>query len=459
MAFEEHSSTSSATSPASSRNADGTWSSGRVLSAAQRDRKRQLDRINKSKRRQDDQRLVENLKAEIDSLTAKVKALEQQAVEATAQPNVVSTGPSYSAFPTLHDRTDHTDSDPDQPVNLTSGYISELPSDNGDDESTPALPLPGETALANNLPIPGLPYNANPGENVSIQDLFNYILGMALLCDRRLICRDEKLSQDAIIRGVLHGWDTVLSPPYTCPIWDLLARFDYLIFGFTPVNTRFSTLKTLHTFCLYLAGMVSVQSLPMWHRPRPTQTMVPHDLAVDILAWPGLRERGVMHPETTKSNKFWRELIQGFELHWPYAPEEAYQVDPTTGLYTFSGLYVKHVREIRMWTMSSSFFRSFPTLVEDMVIVPPIYLQPHPPPVRQIAATAPYSAKAEPTNEDSKPSQSLIVAAHWQPGSSQEASFSDAGSVKRAGLGAYSASHYSMGVPPAWLASTKRKPP
>jgi hypothetical protein len=96
-----------------------------------------------------------------------------------------------------------------------------------------------------------------------------------------------------------------------------------------------------------------------------------------------------LDPEVTKSNKFWREIIGLFELHWPYAPEEAFQSDPSTGLFTFSGLYEKHVRDLHMWRMQTDFFKSFPDVFDDIMLITPIYIQPPGVSVRRAIKAAP----------------------------------------------------------------------
>src|SRR5690606_7563523 len=65
------------------------WSSGRVLSAAQRDRKRTIDRINKSKKRVQQSETIDRLKAQIELLSTKVLALEQRQTS-TDVPQIVS---------------------------------------------------------------------------------------------------------------------------------------------------------------------------------------------------------------------------------------------------------------------------------------------------------------------------------------------------------------------------------
>lgn len=130
---------------------------------------------------------------------------------------------------------------------------------------------------------------------------------------------------------------------------------------------------------------------------RPSQKYFTHDLAIDVLPWsgrlnvrwwyeanvcrPGLRERAVLDQETTKSNRFWREVIQLFHFNWPYAPELLYQFNESSKLYSFTGTYENHIRDIRMWNMNPAFFSSFPATYDD-IITPsersPLYVQPSP---------------------------------------------------------------------------------
>jgi hypothetical protein len=232
----------------------GTWASGRSLSDAQRERKRQTDRAGKSKRRRDDQRLVEGLKAKVAELTAKVKALEEPLFIQGDAPGASSTTSISSSF-----QPPHSDirPGPSRAVHLSvstglyaiPSSIEDVPDMSTDIDgltSVPAPPLPHETALIAQSRTGGL----NPDESSSTLDLFNHLLAMALVVDRATICLDEASSQDAMIRGILYGWPTVLAGPYVCPLWQVLGQFDELVYGFSSVLTRLTVLKVLHTFML-----------------------------------------------------------------------------------------------------------------------------------------------------------------------------------------------------------------
>lgn len=116
-----------------------------------------------------------------------------------------------------------------------------------------------------------------------------------------------------------------------------------------------------------------------------------------------LRERAVLNPEITKDNKFWREIIGLFQLHWPYAPEKAFEVSPTTGLLSFSGLYEKHVRDLHMWRMQTDFFKSFPAVFDDIMLITPITLQPAGPVHRRAIQAAPLVNVVQEEQEIQKP--------------------------------------------------------
>lgn len=139
---------------------------------------------------------------------------------------------------------------------------------------------------------------------------------------------------------------------------------------------------------------------------------------------PGLRERAVLDPTVTRSNKFWREIIGLFELHWPYQPQEAFQVDPITNLYTFSALYENHHREISMWRMKTDFFRSFPAVFEDIVLFTHLYRQPSTRPIRAIPATP---ESNDPLDEDEQQLQPrprrIVNLPTWPPVNAYAASF------------------------------------
>jgi hypothetical protein len=66
------------------------------------------------------------------------------------------------------------------------------------------------------------------------------------------------------------------------------------------------------------------------------------------------------------SDKFWNYFVYCFRFHWPHTLSEAYEIDRSSGLFRFSGVYENYIREINMWAMDLKFFSAFPETYEDM---------------------------------------------------------------------------------------------
>lgn len=300
------------------------WSSGRVLTAAQRKKKRALDRERSARRRH-------STTSRIQSLEARLKALETT--------NGFEGG-LFDAFP---------ESEPSPEL------------DTFDCQTHNASHLDPEIA------------SAAWGGSSDCQSIFNEALQVACSTSRFDVCTDALRNEDAIVRGIMHGWDEVVARnPDFCPLWAIIRLLDSRIFRLSGTVTRFCTLSMTHSMLLFCASASGLQSLPAWYRPRPTQRSIAHAPAVDVLPWPGLRERAVLDPTLTLSNKFWSDVIYCFRFCWPYDEAEAIKVDPRTKLFGFTGKFQNSVRDIHKWTMDESFFAAFPDTYEDIVPAPPL---------------------------------------------------------------------------------------
>lgn len=59
------------------------------------------------------------------------------------------------------------------------------------------------------------------------------------------ICSDDKLNEDAMIRGVLEGWHFLEDRAYSCPLWKIISQIDERIFIQGGVLTRLTMLSTI----------------------------------------------------------------------------------------------------------------------------------------------------------------------------------------------------------------------
>ncbi|WPH05048.1 Hypothetical protein R9X50_00794700 [Acrodontium crateriforme] len=297
------------------------WSSGRVLTKAQRERKRELDRQRTRQRRQ-------QTASHIEALEQKVRGLE----------TVKSDGENFESY-------------------TSPNAIHSLP----------AL-CPATITTSSTIHVETAGGSTDPLKGDECQKIFTQVLGAAGAQAASRVCIDHALNQDALIRGVLYGWDDVaVNGDFFCPLWRIISLLDSRIFRFSATMTRFSCLYMTHQLLLCLAGATPVNNLPAWFRPRPSQKAIPHALAVDVLPWPGLRERAIFNPQLTAPNKFWNDIIYLFRFWWPQPAADAVVIDLTTKLLAFTGRYHNSVRDIHMWRVDKDFFASFPETVDDLI--------------------------------------------------------------------------------------------
>ncbi|KAE8391096.1 hypothetical protein ETB97_003272 [Aspergillus alliaceus] len=162
------------------------WSSGRLLSDAQRDRKRRMNRASQLRRR-------EALKNSLKSINNRLFHMEQRCLALLPSPsNSLGACTDTSPF-TLND-------------------------------------------CANN--------------GTSLCDSLNEILGSVCLFKPSQVCTNDHFNQDALIRGVILGWNVLQHEYFTCPIWSILHRIDALLMAGTAVATRLALLRGIHLLLL-----------------------------------------------------------------------------------------------------------------------------------------------------------------------------------------------------------------
>lgn len=163
------------------------WSTGRVLSPAQRERKRLMNRASQSRRRN-------NLKTALRTVESRLYQIERRCLAYLP----ASTSGEY----TFND------------------CISPSPI-GGADEST------------------------------TLRDLLNDLLGSIYHINPVQVCENEQFNQDVVIRGVILGWDDVLKrETFVCPIWNILRRMDALLMMHASVPARLTLLRGIHMMLL-----------------------------------------------------------------------------------------------------------------------------------------------------------------------------------------------------------------
>lgn len=412
--------------PGTSATRASEWSSGRSLTHDQRERKRAKNRVSSQKRRCKVRSEISNLRTQVAELTTVVdelraSAINQKCLERTKAvesevmfntENESENGLCDIHFSSLAHQKQATPtystvqpwiSEPDpisaslcdgvfQPQVDANQFQSPYGLNNNETrnvdeqaqiQSCLAVDLDGlEFPLRS--PVAYLPwwfdkttttYSGVKPQPSTAQDVFNFVLQKVKHLSPESVCTDQSVNEDVLLRGVLHGWTEVyIKHNFFCPLWSILRYLDQRIFCLSGMMTRFCTLFMIHQIllCFTSGEDASFSSLPAWYRPRQSQFKISHAPAIDVLPWPGLRERAIHRASLTESDEFWTKVVYDFRFHWPFPITEAFQHNVDIGLFSLSSLFQKYVRNLNAWQMDFSFFDAFPETYNDLVMCPNI---------------------------------------------------------------------------------------
>ncbi|EXJ53322.1 uncharacterized protein A1O5_13444 [Cladophialophora psammophila CBS 110553] len=334
------------------------WASGRILTPAQRERKRAANRVSHRTKRSQAEARTASLESQIELLKAEIELLRRRETapgcpcsrQNNADANFLAFDPIPPSYlPTL---------DPWPSLNIAGDDSGGLQSQNAHDSY-------------------GATGSSEPPQSLatSCQEIFNHIVSQARRLSKFQVSTDDALNQDVLVRALVNGWSDVSmrygGTSVFCPLWNLVRYLDRRVFCMSGFLTRLCALRMIHAMLLCFVGASSFKDLPAWYKPRPSQHTIRHALAVDVLPWPGVRERAVYSQGLTQDNKFWTGMVHHFRFHWPYSPSDAVDFDANAGHFALSGLFLNQVHNIHMWKMDLSFFNFFPDLYDD--IMPSLY--------------------------------------------------------------------------------------
>lgn len=175
--------------------------------------------------------------------------------------------------------------------------------------------------------------------------------------------------EDIAIRAIFEGWSSVMERYPLDRGWQWLKELDERIYfrhlgsAERLMHLRNSRLQFLHQ--LYPDAGWNHQ-LPAFFEPRPSQQFLQHDPLVEHFPWPAFRERLLFSPRQFATNKFMEALRRNVHFIWNYDYNDMFHKDATSGLYLYSDRYVKHIMDLRCYSVKSPFFDNFPELKNDI---------------------------------------------------------------------------------------------
>lgn len=175
---------------------------------------------------------------------------------------------------------------------------------------------------------------------------------------------------DIAIRAVIEGWPSVIEHYPLDRGWQWLKELDERVyFHMDPVgrivhlrNCRFQFLHQLYP----TAGWD--RSLPDFFAARPSQLHVKHDPVIDYFPWPSFRERLLFSTSRYATNRFMEALRQNVKFLTSRPPDDVYEKNAVTGLYTYSVRFLREIMDIRCYVAAPAFFQVFPELSQDIPV-------------------------------------------------------------------------------------------
>ncbi|KAM0207699.1 hypothetical protein ACHAPQ_006589 [Fusarium lateritium] len=96
--------------------------------------------------------------------------------------------------------------------------------------------------------------------------------------------------------------------------------------------------------------------MPDWIRPTELQVFVPHIDMLDCISWPFFRDYIIQRPEMQHGELQWlAACTSGVQAYWRGTIEEALCVDETTGRRRFTPEAEEAVRDLKNWSLASSY--------------------------------------------------------------------------------------------------------
>ncbi|KAI5356852.1 hypothetical protein Slin15195_G052380 [Septoria linicola] len=295
-------------SPRSSAPATQQWSSGRVLTAEQRQRKREVNRESARQSKQNLQDQVEKLSKRVLELEAWRERCERLGTVVRAPEHIVFTedeaGQNNHEIPmptVLHVESDAYGTYPEVELNtwITGAVLSPTPNDaisslEGDlvwaeDESNPLIGMMEMASASNSMEndtvpmmehgsvetstasnsvetIPPITYTRTMDCTPSRQSLHPKGREVTRACNAaiaevrklapQLICTNDVSNQDVLCRAILlHGWDAAFKRYSSiCPLWRILRSVDNVLFQHCELKERLCVLRIIHLMYLVSHG-------------------------------------------------------------------------------------------------------------------------------------------------------------------------------------------------------------
>ncbi|PYH86746.1 hypothetical protein BO82DRAFT_388371 [Aspergillus uvarum CBS 121591] len=332
------------------------WSSGRVLTGRQRERKRLVNRARGHRSR-------DRLQQSTEAIERGISRIEEELLKYL--------GSEFDTAASVNPRVFHTHED----YNANTAPLKILPECTKTNSTCQSMRIGSlHSSVASQKEIM-CPLTEKPNmiasfntSGLSISSHMSYlwrasmVLGTIHLLHPTQVCFDDAINQHALICGVIDGWHTIMRKQPCCPVWNILCRIDMSIKIRSGTETRLAMLRGIHLLLLCFVSPHLYYTLPEWYRPKERGGLDSQDIVSDYFAWPELRDSLASTRQPELNDTFWQFFAKCFRFIWPHGVVNAIDVDFCSGTYKLSGSFHDGTQEVSRYALDPEFFGFYPEL-------------------------------------------------------------------------------------------------
>ncbi|KAL5374220.1 hypothetical protein DPSP01_012130 [Paraphaeosphaeria sporulosa] len=179
---------------------------------------------------------------------------------------------------------------------------------------------------------------------------------------------DWGMEAGLLFKGIRDGWKT-FDHWKQSPVLQILKAVDQFLFVKSGKMERlaagYKSFKLLKYYINPTKG--ELDKVPTWLRPSPLQSSTSHPIAIDMFAWPSLRNRLVHHHHTLfRNSKLSHNYANFLRFDWPFSFEDTFYYDDAIGGWYPSPLFERYHGDVRSWTVEEGFWEGLEELRGDI---------------------------------------------------------------------------------------------
>ena len=137
-----------------------------------------------------------------------------------------------------------------------------------------------------------------------------------------------------------------------------------MVYSIKETNRLFVCYASIYLFWWIMRWLIApcpetYFAIPEFLRPSPTQLFMPHPLALEFLAWPGLRDHLVQTPHKAGQGDWALDMSLGIGCACPLEQSEMMKPSPVDGELELSPKALQYASNVECWSVTPSFRQYF----------------------------------------------------------------------------------------------------